>query len=102
MAFFYLVMQALPPTLPQFEHTTSVVSTCADILYGRKKYVHVYVCCAAKNFFSCRVIKQTVSPGLSVLGGISLKVLLPSVVHANAEFLNAHSLDLPAGPLPTV
>jgi len=41
MAFSYIVMQALPPTLPQFQGCTNAVSTFANILYGKKKYVTV-------------------------------------------------------------
>ena len=40
MAFAYVVMQSLPPTLLEFENCTNAVCTLADILYGRKKYVH--------------------------------------------------------------
>ena len=40
MAFSYVVMQSLPPTLLEFENSTNAVCTLADILYGRKKYVH--------------------------------------------------------------
>jgi hypothetical protein len=49
MAFSYIVMQALPPTLGQFQHSTSTIATFASILYGQKKYaivrslVHVYI-----------------------------------------------------------
>ena len=39
MAFSYVVMQALPSTLLQFQNCTNAVRTFANSLYGRKKYV---------------------------------------------------------------
>lgn len=37
MAFSYLIMQALPPTIPYFQNVSGTLSTLADILYGRKR-----------------------------------------------------------------
>ena len=39
MAFSYTVMPSLLPTLLEFENCTNAVSTLADILYGRKRYM---------------------------------------------------------------
>ena len=41
MSFCYIIMQAIQPTLPHFQSASSYVSTVADILYGRKRYVMI-------------------------------------------------------------
>lgn len=92
-------------TTPIWTYNLCCFHLCRHSLWQEKVCTCMCVLCSKKLvffFFSRRVIKQTVSPRVSVLGGISLKVFLPSVVHAIAEFLNAHSLNLPPGPLPTV
>lgn len=49
-----------------------------------------------------RIIKQAVTAEVSVLGGLCLKPLLPSVEQVLGEFLQRNSLELPSGPLTTV
>ena len=113
MAFCYIVMQALPTTLPDFQTASSSISTLADILYGRKRYVvHVYsqdvlyTCCIWSKivcvFSVCRVIRQEVTPGVSILGGLSQKVLVPADVEALSKYLSARGLNVPPNPHTTL
>lgn len=39
LAFSYIVMQELPPTLNHFTHSSNALSAFARIIYGKKKYV---------------------------------------------------------------
>lgn len=50
----------------------------------------------------CRFVKQTLSSSVTVLGGVSLKVLSPVVSEALACCLNSYRLDMPPGPIATV
>ena len=43
MAYSYVVMQSLPSTYQEFANSSNSISTFASIIYGKKKYVHVYV-----------------------------------------------------------
>ena len=51
------------------------------------------------NIFLCSVIKQTVTQGVRVLGGVSLQMPLPSVLSTLAEFLHSYGMELPQGQL---
>ena len=46
--------------------------------------------------------KQTVSKEVNFLGGVTLKVLLPSMAQVLATYLEGEDLTLPAGPVTTV
>ena len=50
----------------------------------------------------CRSKKQVVGPGVSTLGGVTLKFLLPHKHLAIAEFLRFKNLASPDGVLPTI
>ena len=43
MAFLYVVMQGLPRTLPHFQSSMNAVSTFANILYGGKRYINIWL-----------------------------------------------------------
>lgn len=47
-------------------------------------------------------MKQLVSSGVNVLGGVSLKVHSPSVMEALGQCLCSHGLDIPPGLITTV
>lgn len=92
MAFSYTITQALPATLSHFDHAAPPVSTYARILFGKKMYVYSYL--LSKFSFGQ---SGSVSAGVSVLGGVSQKVLLPDVVEKLSVFLqyapwSAHNL----------
>ncbi len=44
-----------------------------------------------------RVVKQSVAPDVSVLGGVSHKALLPAVLEKLSVFLSAFGLDITSG-----
>ena len=48
----------------------------------------------------CRLVKQTVSSGVTVLGGVTLKVHSPMVIHAMC--IRASGLDLVSNSVPTL
>ena len=48
------------------------------------------------------VIKQTVADGVHILDGVSLQMVLPSVMSALEEYLRACYLELPTGQLLTM
>ena len=116
MVFSYVVMQALPPTLPSFHHVSGTVSTLADILYGRKKYTSFNCTCTLYIIlrdqmimleymhtfhFEHRPAKVSFIPGTSVLGGVTLKVLSPDVHSALLDIFATEGLDVPSGSLTT-
>lgn len=116
MAFSYIIMQGLPATLPQFSCCTNTVSTFADILYGKRSMLYMYTYLyhtIDRSFlwwfmvlYTCfifhRVIKQAMTPDVSVLGGVTLQVALPCIMHALQEYLHVYNLALPPGQLVTM
>ena len=102
MAFSYVVLQALPPTQLTFQTCTNSVSTLANILYGTKsmfyipRYAKIIV---ILNFMICSLIKQTVAENVRVLGGVSLKMPLQSVIIALTELCD---LEMPQGQFVTM
>lgn len=50
----------------------------------------------------CRITKQAVTAEVSILGGITFKVPLPSDADALTDFLHKNDLELPSGPLTTI
>ena len=50
----------------------------------------------------CRITNEAITAEVSILGGITLKVLLPSDADALAHFLHKNDLELPSGPLTTI
>lgn len=53
-------------------------------------------------FIVCRINKQAVTSEVNVLGGVTLQVALPSIIHALAEYLRTHNLVLAPGQLVTM
>lgn len=53
-------------------------------------------------FIFHRVIKQAMTPDVSVLGGVTLQVALPCIMHALQEYLHVYNLALPPGQLVTM
>ena len=93
MAFSYIIMQCLPSTLEEFQTSSAAVSTFAGILYGNKKYVtHYGVKLKYIIYYTNRVNKQAVDKDVSVLGGVSLKAVSPSVMEAVTNFLQRNGL----------
>lgn len=58
--------------------------------------------CVSYSINLCRLRKQTLPEEVSILGGVTLKVPLPSVTHAIADCLEKEGLTLPDGPLTTM
>ena len=50
----------------------------------------------------CRLVKQIVSSGVTVLGGVSFKAHSPPVIEALRQCLCSHGLALPCGSITTV
>lgn len=61
-------------------------------MYEHKLNVHAF----------CRITSQAVTSEVSILGGITLKVPLPSDADALAHLLCKNDLELPSGPLTTI
>ena len=61
-------------------------------MYEHKLNVHAF----------CRITNQAVTAEVSILGGITLKVPLPSDADALAHLLHKNDLELPSGPLTTI
>lgn len=52
MAFSYIIMQCLPSTLEEFQHSSPALNTFASILYGKKKYVaHLWCAINMKLYY---------------------------------------------------
>ena len=89
MAFSYVVMQGLPATQNVFHKSPSQVSTIADILYGHKRYSDTCSTNMAFTILYTTLKKQTVDEGISVLGGVALKLFGPnSITSVEGESVN--------------
>lgn len=104
--FSYIVMQSLPPTLANFQHWTTAVSTFTSIIYGKKRcmilaYIHARHECVHLNCFTqgaqagCEFGCECTWRGV-IEGGFTL------FVPALEECLQIIGLDLPPGPLRTL